>query len=287
MEIRQLRYFVTVADEGGFARAAERLRIVQPAVSQQIARLERELGVRLFDRSSRRVRLTGAGERLLTEAQALLAVEQRIRRIAGNIAAGTDGILRLGTSQGLGDRLDRLLQELAPRLRVRLSSTPLAERLAAVRSGALDAAFVRALEHAPGLEMVPVWTDPLAVALPAAHPLAGKSVLELTELAELPLRLAPREDNPPLHDLLMRACHEAGFEPMRGEPFTNLQDTMAQIGTSTPSWTILYQAVADLVPVNRVAVRPLAGPNVTTSLAIPPGPPGPALRMLLESARLN
>ncbi|MCA2230014.1 LysR family transcriptional regulator [Nonomuraea aurantiaca] len=285
MEIRQLRYFVTVADEGGFARAAERLQIVQPAVSQQVARLERELGVRLFDRSTRQIRLTGAGERLLPEARALLDVEERIRHVATDIATGRDGVLRLGTSQGLGDRLDLVLQELPPKLGVRLSALPLDERLAAVRAGQLDAAFVRVLDAAPGLELLPLWTDRLVVALPAAHPLAGKPVLELGDLARLPLRLAPRADNPPLHDLVLAACRSAGFEPVCGPAFTTVQDTLAEIGTGAASWTILYQGATDLVPARRVALRPLADAEITTSLAVPPAPPGPMLRLLLDAVR--
>ncbi|WP_214417263.1 LysR family transcriptional regulator [Sphaerisporangium fuscum] len=285
MEIRQLRYFVAVADEGGFARAAERLQIVQPAVSQQVARLERELGVRLFDRSSRRIRLTGAGDRLLPEARALLAAEQRIHRIAADIATGRDGVLHLGTSQGLGDRLDQVLQELTPRLQVRLRALPHGDRLKAVRTGELDAAFVRAVDDAPGLQLLPGWTDPLVVVLPAVHPLAGQPVVSLTDLAQLPLRLAPRTHNPPLHDLLLAACRQAGFEPKPGPAFTNIQDTIAEIGTGPASWTILYQAAADMVPVRRVTLRPLAGVRVTTSLAVAPGPPGPALRLLLDALR--
>src|SRR5438034_4146258 len=151
MELRQLAYFAAVADELSFRRAAERLHIVQPAVSQQVRRLERELGVPLFDRSSRRVRLTAAGERLLPEARAVLAVAGRVREVAADVAAGADGILRVGTSQGLGERLDRTLEELrktAPGIRVRLVSAPAAERVARVarvRAGDLDAAFVRAV----------------------------------------------------------------------------------------------------------------------------------------------
>lgn len=281
MEIRQLHYFVAVADERGFARAAERLGIVQPAVSQQIARLERELGVQLFDRSARQIRLTEAGARLLPEARALLDQETRIRRVAADLSS--DSVLRLGTSQGLGDRLERLLQGLPGK--VRLRALPLNERLAAVRSGDLDAAFVRGMDTVTGLELLPLWEGRLVAILPATHRLAGKAVLELSDLAELPLRLAPRSDNPPLHDLLLGACREAGFEPAPAPPFTNLQDTVAEIGIGEPSWTVLYQAGAEVVPTRRVAVRPLTRPLVTTSLAVPQGPPGPALRRLLESAR--
>ncbi|MDP4511018.1 LysR family transcriptional regulator [Nonomuraea turcica] len=181
--------------------AAERLHIVQAAVSQQIARLERELGVVLFDRSTRQVRLSGAGERLLPEARAVLAAARRTRQVAADIAAGEEGVLRLGIVQS--ERIHRLMNGLAaiaPRLQVRLHRLVPAERLAAVLSGELDAALVRAATAAPGLELLPVWTEPLLVALPVGHPLADEPVPRLPQLAGLPLRLAPRDNNPPFHD---------------------------------------------------------------------------------------
>ena len=107
VEIRQLRYFVAVAEELHFGRAAERLAVVQPAVSQQVGRLERELGVRLLERSSRRVALTGDGERLLAEARSALAAVERVRTVAGELAAGRGGTLRIGTSPGMGERVHR------------------------------------------------------------------------------------------------------------------------------------------------------------------------------------
>jgi DNA-binding transcriptional LysR family regulator len=286
VEIRQLTYFVTVAEELSFGRAAQRLHIVQPAVSQQIRRLERELGVPLFDRSSRHVRLTAAGERLLPEARAVLGAAARARQVAAGITAGTEGILRVGTSQGLGERLDHLLEQLrttTPHLQVRLVSAPAAERIARVRAGELDAAFVRAVTAAPGVELLPMWQDPLTVALPAAHPLAAQPTILLRQLAGIPLRLAPRHDNPPFHDLIVGACSDAGFEPLLGPPFNTLQDTLAEIGTGPPTWTVLYTAAADLIPVRRVAFRPLAGLAAQTSLAVPPGSPAPALRRLLDA----
>ncbi|TGB07301.1 LysR family transcriptional regulator [Streptomyces sp. MZ04] len=285
MELRQLQYFVAVAEEGGFGRAAERLSIVQSAVSQQIRRLERELGITLFERSTRHVRLSGAGERLLPEARAVLAAARRTRQVAADIASGDDGILRLGSVQGPGDRTYRLLNQLAsiaPQLQVRLRRLPFADRLAAVRSGELDAALVRALPRAAELELIPVWSDPLYVALPAGHPLTAEPALRLEQLSDLPLRLAPRENNPPFHDLITDAFRAAGAEPLMGPPFTTFQETLTAIGTSPSSWTVFYEVVGlPLVP--GVAIRPLAEPTLTTMLAVPPGPPGPSLRHLLQA----
>ncbi|NUP27816.1 MAG: LysR family transcriptional regulator [Nocardia sp.] len=285
MELRQLEYFVAVAEEGGFGRAARRLNIVQSAVSQQIARLEREFGVLLLDRSTRHVRLTGAGERLLGEARLVLAATRRMSDIAADIATGSDGVLRLGTLHAPGNRIYRALDELAaaaPRLQVRPRRLAPAERLAAVRSGELDAALVRALRHSAGLEVLEVWTDPLYAALPADHPLAGEAELRLEQLGQLPLRLAAREANPPFHDLVTAACRSAGIDPPAGPPFTTLQQSLTDIAADRASWTVFYE-VAALPTVHRVAIRPLVDLSVTTSLAVPPGPAAPAVRRLLEA----
>ncbi|MFJ9950033.1 LysR family transcriptional regulator [Kitasatospora sp. NPDC091207] len=298
MELRQLAYVVAVAEQGGFGRAAERLGIVQSAVSQQVQRLERELGVVLFDRSTRRVRPTAAGERLLPEARAVLAAADRTRRVAAEIAAGADGTLRLGALHGPGDRLYDILAalaDLAPRLRVRLTRAAPAERLALVRSGALDAAFVRGPATEPGLDLLPLWSDPLYAALPADHPLAGAAPggpapggpapLPLAHLRDLPLRLAPRAHNPPFHDLVTAAWHAVGgTAPVPGPPFTTLRETLTEIAADAPSWTVFYR-VSELPPVPRIAYRPLAGLTVTTSLAVRSGPPPPALRRLLQAIR--
>ncbi|MFI6444322.1 LysR family transcriptional regulator [Kitasatospora sp. NPDC050543] len=296
MELRQLGYVVAVADEGGFGRAAERLNIVQSAVSQQVQRLERELGLALFDRSARQVRLTAAGERLLPEARAVLAAAERTRRVAAEIVDGVDGVLRLGAVHGPGDRLYRVLAALAglaPRLRVRLSRAAPAQRLAQVRSGVLDAAFIRGPATVPGLELIPLWNDPLYAALPADHPLAGPAPaldapsagapLRLEQLAGLPLRLAPRAGNPPFHDLVTGAMRAAGLVPTApGPAFTTLRETLTEIGGDLPSWTVFYR-VCDLPPIPRVSYRPLADLSLVTSLAVRGGPPAPALRHLLQA----
>src|SRR5260370_33646658 len=170
VELRQLTYFVAVAEELSFGRAADRLHIVQPAVSQQCRRLERELGVPLFDRSSRHVGLTAAGERLLPEARAVLAAARRARQIATGIAAGAEGILRVGTSQGLGERLDHVLEQrrrIAPCIQVRLVSAPGEARIPQVPSDELDVAVV----HVPTTAADFLPRPPSVLALHATFPL--------------------------------------------------------------------------------------------------------------------
>jgi DNA-binding transcriptional LysR family regulator len=256
MELRQLEYFVAVAEQLHFGRAAEMLSIGQPAVSQQIARLERELGVSLFDRSARTVRLTSAGSRLLPEARAVLNAADRARLA---VAAPANRTLRLGSSTGLGDRLARVLHELRvarPGTEATLVSAPTRVRLERVAGGRLDAAFVRGVSSAPGVELIEVWQDRLSVALPATHEWAGASVVPLSALAELPLRMVPRRLNPPLVDLLLDACAANGFTPAAGDHPDTLENTLAAIAAGPPSWTVLYEAHARTLHPPHVVFRP-------------------------------
>ncbi|MGW8531894.1 LysR family transcriptional regulator [Nocardiopsis sp. NPDC055824] len=285
MELRQLAYFAAVADEGGFARAAEALHVGQPAVSQQVRRLERELGLRLFDRSTRHVRLTPAGARLLDEARAVLATAERTRRVASDLAAtaAAAGSLRLGTGPAPDERLYPVLAALAaraPELRVAIAKAGLAERLQGVRSGGLDAALVRDLEREPGLVLLPAWSDPLVVALPSRHPLADADALSLKHLGDLPVRLADRRRNPPFRRLVERAFHAAGIDPPEGPPFTRLQETLPDMAHAPPSWTLFYR-VGEPPPLPGIVYRPLAEVRSRVRLAVPPGPPSAAVRHLL------
>jgi DNA-binding transcriptional LysR family regulator len=272
MELRQLRYFVTVAEELHFGRAAERLMIVQSAVSQQIRRLERELGVELFDRSPRRVRLTEAGLRFLPAAREVLAAERAARAAVAEYAAERGGMLRVGTSSGMGVRLERVLGEfarLAPEWRIELSSAPTRVRLGQVASGDLDAAFVRGVEEGcdDAVRVVPMWQDALVVALSAGHPAAAAAEVELRDLAALPLSLTPRANNPPLVDLVVGACRDAGFEPVPGPSHSTLQDTLASFGAGAAGWTILYAAHARQLATGSVRFLPIKAPTAQDGAA--------------------
>lgn len=148
---------------------------------------------------------------------------------------GSSGrLLRIGTSAGMGERLDLVLDtlaEAAPNLRVELASLTTAVRLERVARRELDAAFLRGVEDPPaGIRLIPVWHDPLLVVLPARHPVAeraGHGLTDLAELTGLPLYLTARRNNPPLVDLVVDACQDAGFEPVPGPPHSSLQDTPA------------------------------------------------------------
>lgn len=293
VELRQLRYFVTVAEELHFGRAAERLHIVQSAVSQQVRRLERDLGADLLDRSPRHVRLTPAGAAFLPAARAVLAAEEQARAVVADFTASRAATLRLGTSSGLGSHLDRVLDALAtlaPDLAVDLVAAPAGDRLGRVAAGELDAAFLRGRppEGAvpDGVAVVPLWPDPLVAVLPARHRLAAGADVALGELADLPLRLVPRRENPALVDLVLTACADAGFEPVPGGGSGgSLQDTLAAIGAGGDRWTVVYASQAARLHAPRVAFLPFRGTRLalTTALAVPAGRPSAAVRLLLRA----
>jgi DNA-binding transcriptional LysR family regulator len=196
MELRHLRYFVTVAESGSFRRAAERLFVAQPPLSRQLRQLEHELGVELLARERRGVRLTPAGESFLAEARATLAQAERARATARSAAAGDAGRVVLGVTGSalfnplvaarVGDyRLAR------PAVDLVLCERSTAEQLRALRERELDVGVVRPGPgpSPPGVALHAVARERLVAAVPADHPLAGRRRLSLAALHGLPLLL--------------------------------------------------------------------------------------------------
>jgi DNA-binding transcriptional LysR family regulator len=192
VELRQLATFVAVAEEGSFTRAADRLHVVQSAVSAGVRKLEKELGARLFDRSTHSVKLTDAGAALLPEARATLAAAQAARDAVDEARGGLRGTVVLGTMQAQGMRAINLVGVLAafraehPGVEVAIRHAGGSREMAReVVDSRLDLAFV-ALPGAapPGLKLIPLASEPIMLALPAGHPLAGRADVELASLRD-------------------------------------------------------------------------------------------------------
>jgi DNA-binding transcriptional LysR family regulator len=269
VELRALRYFVTVADELHFGRAAERLHIAQPAVSRTIARLERELGVTLFDRSPRRVRLTEAGHRVLGTAREALAAADRVRVAARD----QGGVMRIGTGTGqFAARLERgidALRERAPGFDVVLVDLPLTARLNAVRQGDVDLALARGVRAAPGVRVLPTWTEPLFAVVSARHPAADRAAVELADLAGGELRIPPG-------DAVAAALREAGIEPRPGRSPGTAQDAVVEVGSDPRSWTVLPADQVAEIRSARVRAIPLQPrTTITGSVIVPADLPCP------------
>ncbi|MFJ8940403.1 LysR family transcriptional regulator [Streptomyces sp. NPDC102365] len=269
MELRALQYFVTVAEELHFGRAAQRLRVVQPAVSQQIARLERELGVRLLERTSRRVRLTPAGTRVLAASREALAAAARVRVVAGEPAA----VLRIGVASCATQRLDRAVERLRDGDRpseAKLVDLPVTARIDAVRDGELDLALVRGALTSETVAVAPAWSEPLHVVLARNHPAAGRSAIGLHDLDPDGLRLPARDTDPPLHDAILAVLPVPPPRPPAGD----LLNVLFEVSQDLRRWTLLPAEQLAGTRSERLLHVPLDPPlnidtQVVTSLATP------------------
>jgi DNA-binding transcriptional LysR family regulator len=217
MELRQLRYFVAVAEELHFRRAAERLHVAQPAISEQIRKLEQELGVKLFDRSPRNVALTTSGTALLERARHVL----REANVAQQAARGARDHATMRLSIGyLPDSLPasvpRALQHLAaaaPSVQVDVRTGAAFRLIEEVRERRLDAAVTSLPAPTNGLRVTPLGEQRAVAVLPEAHSQAVHSAVALNRLAPDRLVVLPREANPAFHDAIVAMCHRSGLAP--------------------------------------------------------------------------
>lgn len=220
MELRHLRYFVAVAEELSFTQAAKVLHISQPPLSQQISQLETELGVRLFERTPRRVVLTDTGRVLLEEARRVLAGAWDMQRIAAG--AATDSIarpLRLGSvTSGFSELLPRIVPKFRaeyPGVALLIESVNPADQIHRIQRGELDVGVLRtaAERHIEGLQLHAIEIQPFVVVLPVDDPLAANDAVAVTDLEGRDLLLLPRRCNPDYTDAVTSACTAAGFSP--------------------------------------------------------------------------
>src|SRR6187549_3116901 len=213
IDLRAWRQFVAVAEELHFGRAALRLHMTQPPVTQAIAQLEKTLGVVLFDRTRRRVALTPAGEALLPDVRELLARAQALPARARAAAAGEVGRVRLAFVSTIGfERLPAWVRDFragSPQVALELVEATGDVQLEALARGEIDAGLML---HSPGfappgLQRLAVADEPLVLALPAAHPLARADRLALADVLAEPLVLFPRRIVPSLHDAILGLYH--------------------------------------------------------------------------------
>jgi DNA-binding transcriptional LysR family regulator len=269
MELRHLRYFVAVAEELHFGRAAARVRIAQPPLSQQIRQLEQELGVTLFVRTKRRVELTEAGRALLDHARSILAEAERSKRIVQRAGRGEIGRIAIGFSSSADlDILPRVLRvwrERFPDVEVELLALLTAAQVDALRRGRIDVGFVRLPTEDAGLVLESIQHEPLIAVLPEGHGLARRARVRLGDLASETMLLFARHTAPGYHDVFIGACRRAGFTPRLlhpGSMQTNLALVSAGLGVSLMPASIrnLHRA--------GVVYRPLAPPVPQVEMAI-------------------
>jgi DNA-binding transcriptional LysR family regulator len=288
-ELRHLRYFVVVAEELNFSRAATRLHMAQPPLSVAIRQLEGELGADLFVRTSREVRLTEAGEAFLDGARRTLAEADRAVASAKRAASGEVGRLRLAFSWSARfetmPTLGRAFRERHPDVELLSQEMWNAQMIGALEAGAIDAAISLCPELGSGIESEPLRTEPL-VAVLGGETLAGApKVVALSSLADEEFLLFPRELAPRLHDVLVGVCRNAGFEPkLRGESFQSGWDLDLFGGGSVAA--LAPRSVAIGLP-EGLAALPLtdASETLETMLLWREGDPSPALAGFRAVAR--
>lgn len=214
MELRHLRYLLVVAEELHFGRAAIRLNISQPPLSQQIRQLEEELGVRLFARTKREVRLTAAGSRLVAEAQQVLSRIDHLVSVAAQVGSGEIGSLSIGVPGVVNSTLIEALRVLGkqyPGVRVELRYLSTGEQMEALRDGVIIVGFLNMPVQAPWLSLEVVSREALWLALPKQHRLTRYKKVPIDALSEEQVILFPRRTTPGLHDTITSMCRNAGF----------------------------------------------------------------------------
>lgn len=256
MELRLLRYFVTVAEELHFSRAALRLHMAQPPLSQQIRRLEEELGVQLLIRTKRHVELTEPGRQFLASAREILAQMDRAITQVQRTARGELGRITIGMSSSVAfeDTLPRVLREYRERysgVSIALQEMSANEQLAALREGRIQIGFLRPPNQEPEIVITPFYRVPLVAVLPAEHPLAARKRIPLKALAKDPFIIVPRNRALGGLDLVLEACLRAGFTPQVSQEALELQSVIGYVaagfGVSLVPWTarnLIHSGVA-------------------------------------------
>lgn len=289
MELRHLRYFVAAAEERNISRAAARLHVAQPSLSQQLRELERQLGVTLLDRGARPLRLTAAGSRLLEDAYRLFEQLDETTRALGRAARGETGQLRVGfVYGGLYTMLLPMLQAFRaarPDAGVSLRQLAAADQVRALQAGTVDVVLSRQTEPITDDDVrVQVLRDELLlVILPDGHPLAAQDRVALADLAAEPFVMVPRRYEPLVFDRYLQACSEAGFVPHIEHEVFDAQTQALTVGCGL-AVTLIGDGISLRFPGLRYL--PVDPPFALTSIALlhRQGAPEPLLQAFVDLA---
>ena len=217
MNLKSLEAFVEVSREGHFGRAAANLGITQSGLSQIIKGLEKTIGARLVDRTTRSFSLTEVGEVFLVQAQGLLHEHRLVEERMSFAVSGEDGTVRLGFVASAALRIipwaASLVHEHAPRIKLSLSEMTSDQQLAQLRSGEIDVGIMREITESSGIAIFPLTTEPLLAAVPSANLLSKRRHVQIKDLADQDFIMNPRTSVSFLHDHIYRLCHNAGFTP--------------------------------------------------------------------------
>jgi DNA-binding transcriptional LysR family regulator len=272
MELRHIRYFVAVAEELHFRRAAERLHVAQPAVSEQIRKLEEELGARLFDRTQRSVSLTEAGAVLLGEARTLLRQAEAARLAARNAGDLATSRLRIGyMPASLPASVPHAVQRIAAassRVETRLEPGSGLELIEAVRGKRLDAAVVSLPAPTAGLRTTPLADQRAMAAVPVGHDHAVKSEIRLEQVTPERIVVLPRDANRPFYDAVLATCRDAGVSPTLVEmPDGDVEQALLAVASGA-GMALLPDSVAERYAAPGVRFVPLGGDQPAVATAV-------------------
>ncbi len=236
MELRQLRYFIAIAEEGSFSHAARRLHVSQPPLSTQIRTLEEDLGVRLLERSNRGVALTAAGAAFFEEARAVLARLEHARRKALRADRGESGTLSVGfvsiADYGILPPALKSFRSSFPGVEVQLHELTTDAQILELRAGRLDLGIALAPVDEPDLQFERLLRETLVLAAPAGHPaLKGGGAIDLRTLSRESFIVPPRDVAPGLYDLTISYCRSFGFAPRITQQARQMQTVIGLVSS--------------------------------------------------------
>lgn len=270
MELRHLRYFLTLAEELHFGRAAERLHIAQPPLSQQIRQLEGELGFELFYRTKRKVQLTEAGQVFLGEVQQIMRQLQQAIQVGRQTSRGEIGQLVVGfvssAAYNILPIILRTFRSCVPGVSIELHELTTDQQLEWLREGRMDVGLLRPPVEENRFSCETIFQESLIVALPEAHLLASQSNVCLTCLANEPFILFPRILAPGLYDLIISLCQQAGFSPKVAQEAIQMQ-TIVSLVAAEMGVAIVPASLQNLQRIG-VIYKTLEEPSQKVAIAI-------------------